>query len=67
MKPEDVPLVGEVEANGQLEVHLDGGALVGALEGVLDGDVYLRSVERSVSGVQDPRMSASVQTPLQLL
>lgn len=44
----------EVEALGQLEVKLDGRALVRALERVADSDVDLGPVERAVSGVDLP-------------
>ena len=47
-------LVFEVEADGKLEVELDGGALVDALHGVHDLDVNLGAVERAVSWVHAP-------------
>ena len=41
--------VGEPEALGHVEVHLHGGALPGAADGVLHLDVDLRAVERAVA------------------
>lgn len=44
----------QVEPLGKLEVELDGGALVGSFEGVLDRDVDLWAVECSVPWIYLP-------------
>ena len=53
--------VAQVEPPGQLEVKLDGGALVLSLERVLQGDVDLGAVEGAVAGVELPRQSSAIQ------
>ena len=53
--------VSQVEPNGELEVELDGGALVLPLQGVGQGDVDLGPVEGTVPGVQLPRELRFVQ------
>ena len=53
--------VSQVEPPGQLEVKLDGGALVLSLERVLQGDVDLGAVEGAVAGVELPRQSSAIQ------
>ena len=53
--------VSQVEPPGQLEVKLDGGALVLPLERVLQGDVDLGAVEGAVAGVELPRQSSAIQ------
>lgn len=58
--------VGEVEADGQLEVELDRGALVLAAEGVEDVDVDLGAVEGTISGVELPATLAGVVVELGL-
>ena len=52
-----VRVVLEVEADGQLEVELDGGALEVAPERVHDGDVDFRAVKGAVPRIQLPRMA----------
>ena len=44
----------QIEADGELEVELDGGALVDAVHGVHDLDVDLGTVEGTVAGVDAP-------------
>lgn len=44
----------QVESLRELEIELDGGALVGTFESVLDGDVDLGSVECSVTWIDFP-------------
>lgn len=44
----------QVEALGELEVELDGSALVGSLEGILNSDVDFGAVEGAVAGVELP-------------
>lgn len=44
----------QVESLRELEIKLDGGALVGTFESVLDGDVDLGSVECPVTWVDFP-------------
>ena len=46
--------VSEVEAFGELEVELNGGALDGSSEGVFDGDVDFGPVKGAVARVQLP-------------
>jgi len=46
---------------GQLEVELDGGALVLALKGVSEGDVDLGSVEGAVARIQLPLKAEAVE------
>lgn len=46
----ELPDEGEVEADRELEVQLDGGTLVVAADGVLDLDVDLGRNDRTVSG-----------------
>ena len=53
--------VAQVEPPGQLEVKLDGGALVLSLERVLQGDVDLGAVEGAIAGVELPRQSSAIQ------
>ena len=53
--------VAQVEPHRQLEVQLDGGALVLPLECVLQSDVDLRPVEGSVTGIQFPGQTSTVQ------
>ena len=48
------PTILEVEPLGKLEIQLDSRALEGPLQSVFDRDVYLWSVERSVSRVDLP-------------
>ena len=57
--------VGQVEADGQLEVELHGGALEPALERVKHGDVNLGPVEGAVAGVELPLLARSVERVLQ--
>ena len=56
----------QIEAYRQLKVELDRGALVGATQGVHDGDVNLGSVKGTVAGVLRPRLAELVQTIGQL-
>ena len=53
--------VAQVEADGELEVKLHGGALETTLEGVEDGDIDLRAVEGAVAGVELPLLARLVQ------
>ena len=50
----------QVEPPRQLEVQLDGGALVLPLERVLQRDVDLWPVERSVAGVEFPGQTSTI-------
>mmetsp|Transcript_36658 Transcript_36658/g.109471 ORF Transcript_36658/g.109471 Transcript_36658/m.109471 type:complete len:391 (-) Transcript_36658:844-2016(-) len=59
-------LVAEVEAQGQLEVELNGPALVPTAQGVLQLDVDLRAVERPVPLIDAPGLASLVQRLLQL-
>ena len=52
--------VAQVEPHRQLEVQLDGGALVLPLECVLQSDVDLRAVEGSITGIQLPGQSSTI-------
>ena len=53
--------VAQVEPHRQLEVQLDGGTLVLPLERVLQGDVDLWPVEGSITGIQLPGQSSTIQ------
>ena len=44
----------QIEADGELEIELDGGALVDAVHGIHDLDVDLGTVEGAVAGVDAP-------------
>lgn len=44
----------QIETLGELEVELDGSALVGSFEGVLDSDVDFWTVEGTVARVELP-------------
>ena len=57
----------QVKALRQLEIELDGGALVRSLECVHDGDVNFGTVEGAVFRVQFPWQAELVQTLFQLL
>lgn len=46
--------VAQVEAEGQLKVELQGGALVTPLEGIGESDIDLGTVEGAVSGIELP-------------
>ena len=48
------PTIFEVEPLGKLEIQLDRRALEGSLQSVSDRDIYLGTVERSVSRVHLP-------------
>ena len=52
--------VAQVEPHGELEVQLDGGALVLPLEGVLQGDVDLWPVEGSIARIQFPGQAGAI-------
>lgn len=52
----------QVEANRELEVALNGAALMRALKGIVDLDVDLWSVEGSITGVQGPWLAELVQS-----
>ena len=59
--------IGQVEALRQLEVQLDGGALVSAADGVADRNVDFGPVEGAVARVQLPRLPEFLQALLQAL
>ena len=52
--------VAQVEPHRQLEVQLDGCALVLPLEGVLQGDVDLWPVEGSIARIQFPGQAGAI-------
>jgi len=58
--------VEKIESFRKLKVELDGGALDGPPEGVLDGDIDLGAIEGAVAGVQFPTMTELVQAFRQL-
>lgn len=57
----------EAKADGELEVELDGGALIGPLEGVLDRYVDFGPIESSVTRVLLPWGAKRVQALCKLL
>ena len=61
-----IPRVEKIESFRKLKVELDGGALDGPPEGVLDGDIDLGAIEGAVAGVQFPTMTELVQAFRQL-
>ena len=58
--------VAQVEPHRELEVQLDGGALVLPLEGVLQGDVDLWPVEGSIARIQFPGQAGAIQRSRQI-
>mmetsp|Transcript_63967 Transcript_63967/g.164651 ORF Transcript_63967/g.164651 Transcript_63967/m.164651 type:complete len:517 (-) Transcript_63967:590-2140(-) len=60
-------LVAQVEAQRQLEVQLDCPTLMVASKCILQGDVDLRAVERSIALVESPLFPGRVQSLSQLL
>jgi len=55
----------KVETDGKLEIELDGGALVVALEGITDVNINLRTVEGTITRVDLPREASAVEHSLQ--
>ncbi len=60
-------LVTEIESNRQLEVQLDGSALVAASQSVKEDDIDFRAIEGTVTLVEGPLQATLVQTVFELL
>ncbi len=60
-------LVAEIESNRQLEVQLDGSALVAASQSVEEDDIDFRAIEGTVTLVEGPLEATLVQTVFELL
>ncbi len=60
-------LVAEIESNRQLEVQLDGSALVAASQSVEEDDIDFGAVEGTVTLVEGPLQTTLVQTVFELL
>ena len=58
-------LILQVEADGLLEVDLDGATLVWSLEGVVDLTIDLGSVERTITVIEGPGHATGVESLLE--
>ena len=58
-------LILQVEADGLLEVDLDGAALIWSLEGVVDLTIDLGSVERTITVIEGPGHTTGVESLLE--